>query len=188
MRVLGKAGLEFTLSALSSRTKTPVCDAQTDFLFLIDQLLAAPGLRAKLNIAEHFKRSGDSGEVNDLPPQTDTESCPAEPDSAVTLTASLQSDLGEAVTSLTWAAEKPTGVQVRPQTRNQVPKSKGKGGDDLKDDKDAVAEKSAQTEDSRGQVTEDSTDKVVVEDELVDLDREIQEEIENTDPDRSSKQ
>jgi hypothetical protein len=58
-----------------------------------------------------------------------------------------------------------------------VSKNKDKGGDDLKDDKDAVAtQKSAQTEDTR--------DKVVVEDEPVDLDREIQEEIKNTDPDR----
>jgi hypothetical protein len=44
-------------------------------------MLATPGLRAKHNIAEHFKRSGDRDEVNDLPPQTDAESCPAEPDS-----------------------------------------------------------------------------------------------------------
>ncbi len=66
-----------------------------------------------------------------------------------------------------------------------MPKSKGKGGDDSKDTKDTVAtQKSSQTEDSRGQVTEDTRDKVVVEDELVDLDREIQEEIENTGPDR----
>ncbi len=66
-----------------------------------------------------------------------------------------------------------------------MPQSKGKGVGDLKDDKDAVAaQKSAQTEDSRGQGTEDARDKVVVEDELVDLDKEIQEEIENTDPDR----
>ncbi len=162
-----------------------VRDAQTGFHFLIDHLLTGPGLRVKHNIAEYFKRSGDPGEVNDLPPQTDDESCPTEPDSAATLTASLQSDLGGAVTSLTWSAEKPAGVQVRPQTRSQVPKSKGKGKGDLKDDKDAVAApKSAQTEDARGPVTEDVRDKVVVEDEPVDLDRGIQEEIKNTDPDR----
>jgi hypothetical protein len=162
-----------------------VCDAQTGFHFLIDHLVAGPGLRAKHNIAEYFKRSGDPVEVNDLPPQTDTESCPTEPDSTATLTSSLQSDLGGAVTSLTWDADKPVGVQVRPQTRSQVPTSKDKGGGDLKDDKDAVAaQKSAQTEDARGPVTEDTRDKVVVEDEPVDLDREIQEEIENTDPDR----
>jgi hypothetical protein len=101
---LEKAGYDFTLSASFSRTKTPsgvvvpfVRDAQTGFHFLIDHLLAAPGLRAKHNIAEHFKRSGDPGEVNDLPPQTDAESCPAEPDSADTPIASLQSDLGGAV-------------------------------------------------------------------------------------------
>jgi hypothetical protein len=181
---LERAGYEFTLSGSFSRTKTPagvvvpfVRDAQVGFHFLIDHLLEAPGLRAKHHIAEQFQRSGDPDEVNDLPPQIDAESCPTEPDSAATLTTSLQSDLGGAVTSLTWAAEKPTGVQVRPQTRSQVPKSKGKGGGDLKDDKDAVvAQKSAQTEDVR--------DKVVVEDEPVDLDREIQEEIKHTDPDR----
>ncbi len=116
--------------------------------------------------------------------QTDDESCPAEPDSADTLTASLQSDLGGAVASLTWAAEKPAGAQVRPQTRSQVSKRKGKSTDDLKDDKDTVpaqksaqtvdsgdlkdekdevaAQKSAQTVDSRGQVIEDTRDKVVV--------------------------
>jgi hypothetical protein len=92
---------------------------------------------------------------NDLPPQTDAESYPAEPDSAATLTASLQSDLGASVTSLTWAVEKPAGVQVRPQTRSQVPKCKDKGGGDLKDDKDAVvAQKSGQTVDPRGQLIE----------------------------------
>jgi hypothetical protein len=151
---------------------------------LIDHLLAGLGLRVKHNVTEYFKRSGDPGEVNDLPPQTDTESCPAEPDSAATLTSSLQSDLGGTVVSLTWAVEKPAGVQVRPQTRSHVPKSKGKGGDTLKDDKDAVAEQKSAQKDARGPVTEDSRDKVVVEDEPVDLDREIQEEIENTDPDR----
>jgi hypothetical protein len=84
MRAVGKAGYEFTLSASFSRTKTPagvvvpfVRDAQTGFHFLIDHLLAAPGLRAKHNFAEHFQRSGDPGEVNDLLPQTDAESCPA---------------------------------------------------------------------------------------------------------------
>ena len=55
----------------------------------------------------------------------------------------------------------------------------------MKDDKDAVAaQKSSQTVDPRGQVIEDVRDKAVVQDEPVDLDREIQEEIENTDPDR----
>jgi hypothetical protein len=50
------------------------------------------------------------------------------------------------VASLTYAAEKSAGVQVRPQTRSQVSKSKGKGAGDLKDDKDAVAaQKSART-------------------------------------------
>jgi hypothetical protein len=189
---LERAGYEFTLRASFSRTKTPagvvvpfVRDAQTGFHFLIDHLLAAPGLRAKHHIAEHFQRSGDPGEVNDLPPQTDAESCPAGPDSADTLTASLQSDLGGAVTSLTWAADKPAGVQVRPQTRSQVSKSKGNGVGDLKDDKNAVAaQKSAQTVDSTEQVMEDARDKVAVQDEPVDLDREIQEEIESTDPDR----
>ncbi len=135
---LERAGYEFTLSASFSRTQTPagvvvpfVRDAQTGFHFLIDHLLASPGLRAKHNIAEYFKLSGDPGEVNDLPPQIDAESCPAEPDSAATLTASLQSDLGGTVTSLTWSVEKPEGVQVRPQTRSQVPKSKVKGGGDF---------------------------------------------------------
>jgi hypothetical protein len=67
------------------------------------------------------------------------------------------------VASLTWAAEKPAGVQVRPQTRSQVSKSKGKGASDLKDNKDAVAaQKSAQTVDPRGQVIEDTRDKAVV--------------------------
>ncbi len=63
-------------------------------------------------------------------------------------------------------------------------KSKGKGVGDLKDDKNAVAaQKSAKTVDSREQVMEDARDKVAVQDEPVDLDREIQEEIESTDPD-----
>jgi hypothetical protein len=89
------------------------------------------------------------------------------------------------VTSLSWSAGKPGGVQVRPQTRSQVSKRKGKGVVDSKDDKDVVAvQKSAQTVDSRGQVTADVRDKVVVQDEPVDLDREIQEEIESTNPDR----
>jgi hypothetical protein len=154
---LERAGYEFTLNASFSRTKTPagvvvpfVRDAQTGFHFLIDHFLAAPGLRTKHHMAEHFQRSGDPGEFNDLPPQTDTESCPTEPDSADTLTASLQSDLGGAVTSLTWAADKPVGVQVRPQTRSQVSKSKGKGVGDLKDDKNAVpAQKLRVSTDSR---------------------------------------
>ena len=185
---LERLGYVFTLSASFSRAKTPagvvvpfVRDAQTGFHFLIDHLLAAPGLGAKHNIAEHFKRSGQAGEVNDFPPLTDAESLPAGTDSADTLTAALQSDLGGAVTSLTWAADKPAGVQVRPQTRSQVPKSNGKGVGDLKNDKDAVAaQKSAQTVDSR----EDTRARVWLQDEPVDLDREIQEEIESTDPDR----
>ncbi len=60
---LEKSAYEFTLSASFSRTKTPagvvvpfVRDAQTGFHFLIDHLLATPGLGAKHNIAEHFKR------------------------------------------------------------------------------------------------------------------------------------
>ncbi len=74
---------------------------------------------------------------------------------------------------------------TRPQTRSQVSKSKGKGASDLKDNKDAVAaQKSAQTVDPRGQVIEDTRDKVVVQDEPVDLDRKIQKEIDSTDPER----
>jgi hypothetical protein len=103
-----------------------VREAQTGFHFLIDHLLTAPGLGAKHNIAEHFKRSGQAGEVNDFPPLADAESLPAGTDSADTLTTALQSDLGGEVTSPTWAADKPEGVQVRPQTRNQV--SKGVAG------------------------------------------------------------
>ncbi len=61
------------------------------------------------------------------------------------------------MTSLTWAADKPASVQVRPQTRSQV--SKNKGVCDLKDDQDAVvAQKSAQTVVSRGEVIEDARD------------------------------
>ena len=82
----------------------------------------------------------------------DVESLPDGTDSANTLTTALQSDLGGSVTSLTWAADKPVGVQVSPQTRSQVSKSKGKDVGDLKDDKDTVAtQKSAQTVDSRGE-------------------------------------
>ncbi len=67
---LERSGYELTLSASFSRTKTPagvvvpfVRDAQTGFHFLIDHLLAAPGLRSKHNIAEHFKRSGDQARL-----------------------------------------------------------------------------------------------------------------------------
>ena len=81
---LERLGYVFTLSASFSRAKTPagvvvpfVRDAQTGFHFLIDHLLAAPGLGAKHNIAEHFKRSGQAGEVNDFPPLADAESLPA---------------------------------------------------------------------------------------------------------------
>ena len=65
-------------------------------------------------------------------------------------------------------------------------KNNDKGVSDLKDDKDdaVAAQKSTQTVDSRGEVIENTRNKVVVQDELVDLDREIQEEIESTDPDR----
>jgi hypothetical protein len=101
-----------------SRTKTPagvvvsfVRDVQTGFHFLIDHFLPAPRLRVKHNITEKFKRSGDPGEVNDLPPQTDVETCAVEPDSADTLTTSLQSDLGGTVESLTWDEKKPGGAQ-----------------------------------------------------------------------------
>jgi hypothetical protein len=116
---LEKSGYEFTLSASFSRTKTPagvvvpfVCYAQTGFHFLIDHLLTTPGLGVKHNITKHFKRSGESGEVNDFPPLTDAESFPAGTDSADTLTTALHSDLGGSVTSLTWTADKPAGVQV----------------------------------------------------------------------------
>ena len=165
------SGYEFTLCVSFSRTKTPVgvvvpfvCDAQTGFHFLIDHLLTAPGLGSKHNITVHFNRSGETGEVNDLPPLTDVESLPVGTDSVDTLTSALQSDLGGEVTSLTWDTDKPTGVQVRPQTRIQVSKE--------------------QTVDSRGEMIEDTRDKVVVQDEPLDLNnRDIQEEIESTDPD-----